>query len=69
MDEELKNELVSFLKAQSENASVEIDEVIDESLIGGFILRTDDHQIDASVSNRLKNMKRELYNTTYTSKL
>ena len=38
----------------------EINEVIDESLIGGFIVRMDDKQIDASVSSQFKNLKQRL---------
>lgn len=38
----------------------EITEVLDESLIGGFIVRMDDKQIDASVSMQFKNLKQRL---------
>lgn len=69
MDEELKNELVGFLKHERPDVTIEINEEINKDLIGGFIFRTDTHQIDASVANRLKTLKRELNNTTYTSKL
>lgn len=69
MDDELKNDLVAFLKKDSPESTIEINEEINTDLIGGFIFRTDTHQIDASVANRLKTLKRELYNTTYTSKL
>ena len=69
MDDELKNDLVSFLKKDSPESTIEINEEINTDLIGGFIFRTDTHQIDASVANRLKTLKRELHNTTYTSKL
>lgn len=35
---------------------------VDEKLLGGFILKIDDHQLDASVSTQLKKMRRELVN-------
>jgi F-type H+-transporting ATPase subunit delta len=38
----------------------EISEILDESLIGGFIVRMDDMQIDASVSSQFKNLKQRL---------
>lgn len=69
MDEGLKNDLVAFLKKDSPESTIEINEEINSDLIGGFIFRTDTHQIDASVANRLKTLRRDLYNTTYTSKL
>lgn len=42
---------------------------IDESIIGGFILRVGDLQYDASVAAQLGNLKREFQNFTYVSKL
>jgi F-type H+-transporting ATPase subunit delta len=33
---------------------------VDEKLLGGFILRVDDHQLDSSVATQLKKMRREL---------
>ena len=35
---------------------------VDEQLLGGFILRVDDHQLDSSVATQLKKMRRELVN-------
>lgn len=69
MDEAVKNDLVKILQEKAPGSTVEINETINEELIGGFVIRTKDHQIDASVANRLKGIKRDLINTTYTSKL
>lgn len=55
----------SFKKSLTEkvskaiNKTVELKEVIDESLIGGFILRLDDKQIDNSVKAQLLNIKKQ----------
>ncbi|UKM65620.1 ATP synthase F1 subunit delta [Flavobacteriaceae bacterium GSB9] len=38
---------------------VEIENIIDESILGGFILRVGDVQYNASVSNQLNKLKRE----------
>ena len=38
---------------------VTIENRIDESIIGGFVLRVGDLQFDASVANKLSNLKRE----------
>ena len=46
-----------------------IENIIDESIIGGFILRVGDIQYNGSVSAQLTNLKRELQNNTYISKL
>lgn len=42
---------------------VAIENKIDESIIGGFILRVGDLQYDASIANKLSNIKREFSNS------
>lgn len=46
-----------------------ISNVVDESIIGGFILRVGDIQYNGSVTAQLNNLKRELKNNTYVSKI
>ncbi|MFD1094479.1 ATP synthase F1 subunit delta [Salegentibacter chungangensis] len=46
-----------------------VKNVIDEDIIGGFVLRVGDIQYDASISNSLNNLKREFKNNTYVSKI
>lgn len=43
--------------------------IVDESIIGGFILRVGDIQYNGSVHAQLTNLKRELQNNTYTAKI
>lgn len=42
------------------NAKVELIEKIDSSILGGFVLRIDDQQIDASVAYKLHQVKQAL---------
>ena len=42
------------------NTRVELKTNIDESIIGGFILKVEDSYIDASVRNKLRKIKHEL---------
>ncbi|WP_310379378.1 ATP synthase F1 subunit delta [Flavobacterium sp.] len=44
------------------NKKITIENTIDASIIGGFILRIGDKQYNASVANRLQILKRELSN-------
>jgi len=50
------------------NSKVELEEKIKEELIGGFILRVDDKQYDASVSNQLNKVKKELTDYNFEQK-
>jgi F-type H+-transporting ATPase subunit delta len=57
VDAELRNELVALVKKLSNKTQVELEEKVDKDLIGGFILNVGDRQIDASIKNKLKNLK------------
>ena len=59
LDAQTKAEITAKISA-SVKGTLEITENVDESLIGGFIVRMGDHQIDASVSNQLNRLKQEL---------
>ncbi len=41
------------------NKAVELENIVDENILGGFILRIGDKQYNASVSNKLNKLKRE----------
>ncbi|MDG1333582.1 MAG: ATP synthase F1 subunit delta [Crocinitomicaceae bacterium] len=48
-------------KVQSSvEGTLEVEEKVDESLIGGFVVRMGDQQIDASVASQLNNLKQRL---------
>lgn len=59
IDEEGKTNLSEMLK-KAFNSKIELEEVLDKDIIGGFILRVDDQELDASVSNQLNQIKRAL---------
>ncbi|MGI0106082.1 ATP synthase F1 subunit delta [Salinimicrobium sp. WS361] len=46
-----------------------IENIVDESIIGGFILRVGDIQYNGSVKSQLTGLKRELQNNTYVAKI
>jgi len=58
-DIEDKTELSEILK-KAFDSKIELEEVLDKDIIGGFILRVDDQELDASVSNQLSQIKRTL---------
>lgn len=63
IDEKVKNKIISIISAGF-NTKVELEEVVDSDIIGGFILRIDDNYIDASVRNKLNRIKKELIRST-----
>jgi F-type H+-transporting ATPase subunit delta len=53
---------VSAKIATLSDKKITIENIVDASIIGGFILRIGDKQYNASVANRLQVLKRELSN-------
>ena len=61
MDSELEAKVLAKIATLSDK-KITIQNNVDPSIIGGFILRIGDKQYNASVSNRLQVLKRELSN-------
>jgi F-type H+-transporting ATPase subunit delta len=59
LDNATKEAILAKVKG-SINGQPEITEVIDEELIGGFIVRMGDKQIDASIARQFNNLKQRL---------
>lgn len=57
IDEELRTSFAKKVQSISGKTKVKLTEIIDESLIGGFILQVDDKQIDTSIASQLKQLK------------
>jgi len=60
IDDKMKALILVKAQELSNGKEVQLTNKVDESIIGGFILRVGDVQIDASVLNKLGNLKREL---------
>ncbi|GEQ84829.1 ATP synthase subunit delta [Patiriisocius marinistellae] len=56
---ELETKVLAKVKEMTGSDQVTIENTIDESIIGGFILRVGDLQYNASIANQLGNLKRE----------
>ena len=56
---EIQATVLSKVKEMTGSENVTIDNTIDHSIIGGFILRVGDLQYNASIANQLGNLKRE----------
>ncbi len=68
VDPEIKKQ-VSALIEKVFRTRVDLKENIDESIIGGFILRVEDNYIDASVRTKLRKIKAELVSGAYEKRI
>ena len=56
LDETLKKEITDFIKTHGET-EVDLTEKVDETIIGGAIIRMGDKQLDASVKKSIVELK------------
>ncbi len=62
----LQKELVTQIQRQLESdfkTKVELSQGVNTELIGGFVLRVDDRQLDASIASKLRKVKEEFLQT------
>jgi len=60
LDDTLRNQVMLKANELVIGKRISLDTKVDERIIGGFILRVGDVQIDASITNKLNTLKREL---------
>lgn len=68
MEEDTRAALLAKLSTL-QDGNIELDEKVDENIIGGMILRMNDLQYDASVLNKLKKIKKSFSSHLHTNKL
>jgi F-type H+-transporting ATPase subunit delta len=61
LEKQTLNQILEKLKSHVDG-EFEVTEEVDPSLIGGFVVRMEDKQIDASIASQLNRMKIELAN-------
>ena len=57
--EDIRTQVLTQLKSVVGDANVQVEERVDEALIGGFVLRVGDLEFNASVANKLQKLKRD----------
>jgi F-type H+-transporting ATPase subunit delta len=58
IDDNIRQRVMDLVK-DSSNTEVVLQEKINKAIIGGFILRVGDKQVDASIARKLNNLKRD----------
>jgi len=68
LNEDLRSQFDKIIKEISKGDYVELTEVIEEEIIGGYLLKIGDIQIDDTISSRLKEVKLEFSKKSSFSK-
>ena len=61
LDDELRNKFNSLVEEIS-GKKASLNEIIDDDIVGGFVLNVGDLRLDQSIKTQLNNIKRELTN-------
>lgn len=69
VSDNLRQSIIDQVKKASGYNNIELDEKVDESVIGGFVLQIGDKLIDASISYDLKNIARQFENNDFIYKI
>ena len=62
LDEATKYKILDKVKSNYNGATIQLTETIDASILGGFIVKIGDMQIDSSIASQLSNLKNVLLN-------
>lgn len=69
LDEKLRAQVMEIVKQSAAGHSVELIEKTDKELLGGFILRVGDKQVDSSVMRQIRNLERSFSENPYISEI
>lgn len=67
--EDVKNDIVSRIKAETPMQNIELETAVKENLIGGFVLEMQDMLVDASILRDLKDIKKQFLDNQYIHKI
>lgn len=65
LDDKLRAQVLEIVKQSAGGKSVELVEKTDKALMGGFILRVGDNQVDASILRQVRNLERNFSENPY----
>jgi F-type H+-transporting ATPase subunit delta len=68
MDDSLRTEFKNMIQGISKK-EVEVEENVNPDIIGGYVLRVGDHELDASLAGKLKRLQTEFKDNPYVAEI
>jgi F-type H+-transporting ATPase subunit delta len=65
IDADIRDRIISLVKDISGKQNIQLNEKVNDQLIGGFVLTVGDKQIDDSLKTKLNHLRRELTQNQY----
>lgn len=69
VSDEMKNDFINKVKASEGVKHIELETVVDEDLVGGFVLEMEGYLADASIRRDLNDVQKQFMNNDYIQKL
>ena len=69
ISDEVKNSFINKIKSSNHIENIELETLVDEKLVGGFVLEMEGKMVDASIMRDLIDVKKQFQNNDYIHKL
>lgn len=69
ISDEIKNDFINKIKASEGVEHIELQTLVDEDLVGGFVLEMEGYLADASIRRDLNDVQKQFMNNDYIQKL
>jgi len=69
VSDDLKNAIVDHIKSTTEMQNIELETVVKEDIIGGFVLQTGDKMVDVSIAYDLREIAKQFENNDFIYKV
>jgi F-type H+-transporting ATPase subunit delta len=67
--DDVKNSIIGKINTEAGFGKVELETIVDEALIGGFVLEFDNNLVDASILRDLNDIKKQFLQNHYVHKI
>ena len=69
ISDEIKKSIVDHIRSTTEMQNIELESMVNENIIGGFVIQTGDKLVDASIAYDLKEIARQFENNDFIYKV
>lgn len=69
LSDEIKNDFISKIKSSEGIENIELETLVNENLVGGFVLEMEGKKADASIRRDLNDVQKQFMNNDYIQKL
>ncbi|MEO6220425.1 MAG: ATP synthase F1 subunit delta [Ginsengibacter sp.] len=69
VSDEIKNSFINQIESSASINNIELESIVDEKIIGGFVLEMEGKLVDASILRDLNDVKKQFQNNDYIHKL